>query len=540
MIRSFDSTLATHDALSPPTIESLGSSSNLLEKARLPQDIINKILTDPCCFNLNDLKNITQISTDWHAAATKTCQSIIKELQPPSSSPNFRNILHSINDIMTKSKTLVQHSHIPHNEFQPKILERLKEIDKKIEYYHINLLIENAAYLQKALKARDMILFYESILEQLEGEIDGFSSDESKSEIDVDPMKALLDEAKQAQDWCQKNKERLLKIKNLDLSASHLTSLPEEIGLLTNLKKLQLDNNLLTYLPKEIGLLINLEWLALDNNLLTSLPKEIGNLTALKGLTIDYNKFVSLPEEMWNLVKLNYLTLSGTELLFLPPGIGNLIELEDLHLCDNPLPILPTEMVKLTKLKRVLLGCNNNLVFLCPASGNVRMVEDHEFSINYNELLSMFPEIEDPEKNVIDDIVIKSKKFAEHLPSSIQLEIFGLLDHIHLHRPPENKISHIIDEISLLQQVLEAKDSIIFFYNIARTGFKPEVLSFDNIESIEDLLIAAEDLEKWCQKNKEVIESWNLSEFCRSHLTLLLKKIGISTNSDKHCHSKSE
>ena len=65
----------------------------------------------------------------------------------------------------------------------------------------------------------------------------------------------------------------------LSLFGNYLTSLPPEIGLLTNLTYLDLENNELTSLPPEIGLLTNLTTLDLGSNELTSLPPEIGTLT---------------------------------------------------------------------------------------------------------------------------------------------------------------------------------------------------------------------------------------------------------------------
>ena len=54
-----------------------------------------------------------------------------------------------------------------------------------------------------------------------------------------------------------------------------MTSLPPEIGQLTNLQQLNLSYNRLTRLPPEIGQLTNLQELDLSNNPLTSLPPEL-------------------------------------------------------------------------------------------------------------------------------------------------------------------------------------------------------------------------------------------------------------------------
>ena len=60
----------------------------------------------------------------------------------------------------------------------------------------------------------------------------------------------------------------------LDLSGYAMTTLPEEIGQLTNLEFLELSNNKLQYLPEEIGKLVKLKELNLDGNEITSLPEE--------------------------------------------------------------------------------------------------------------------------------------------------------------------------------------------------------------------------------------------------------------------------
>ncbi|KAB2946425.1 COR domain-containing protein [Candidatus Methanoperedens sp. BLZ2] len=150
----------------------------------------------------------------------------------------------------------------------------------------------------------------------------------------------------------------LVKNSVLDLSGYQLSSLPPEIGNLTNLTELNLMENQLSSLPPEIGNLTNLTELNLYENKLSSLPPEIGNLTNLIGLSLGENKLSSLPPEIGNLTNLTGLFLEGNQLSSLPPEIGNLTNLTGLYLYGNKLRSLPPELSKLMNL--TMLDLENN------------------------------------------------------------------------------------------------------------------------------------------------------------------------------------
>jgi serine/threonine protein kinase len=133
---------------------------------------------------------------------------------------------------------------------------------------------------------------------------------------------------------------------SLDLQKKQLTSLPAEIGQLTNLTSLDLWANKLTSLPAEIGQLINLTSLNLRANRLTSLPAEIGQLTRLTSLNLKGNQLADLPTEIWQLVNLTWLNLSDNQIASLPVGIGQLKILTSLNLGGNQLTSLPKEIVQ--------------------------------------------------------------------------------------------------------------------------------------------------------------------------------------------------
>lgn len=103
-------------------------------------------------------------------------------------------------------------------------------------------------------------------------------------------------------------------------------SLPPEIGQLASLIELNLGDNALVILPPEIGKLASLKTLTLClhmeinpdrqdwGNNLTSLPVEIGLLTNLTKLDLYDNKLTSLPTTLRNLKALKYLDLRGNYL----------------------------------------------------------------------------------------------------------------------------------------------------------------------------------------------------------------------------------
>lgn len=99
---------------------------------------------------------------------------------------------------------------------------------------------------------------------------------------------------------------RLVALEVLKLGGNHLETLPAEIGRLHNLKILTAWRNRLISIPKEIGQLKNLEGLDLtENPLLTTLPNEVVMLTNLQRLYLDSEVELTPGQELWirNLAK---------------------------------------------------------------------------------------------------------------------------------------------------------------------------------------------------------------------------------------------
>jgi len=174
----------------------------------------------------------------------------------------------------------------------------------------------------------------------------------------------------------------------LVLANLRLTSLPEQIGNLTNLVSLNLGSNNLASLPEQIGNLTNLKWLYLRSNNLASLPEQIGNLTNLELLYLESNKLASLPEQIGNLTNLELLYLGSNKLASLPEQIGNLTNLVSLNLRSNNLASLPEQIGSLTNLVSLNLD-RNNLASLPEQIGNLTNLE--WLNISYNPNLSNLP-----------------------------------------------------------------------------------------------------------------------------------------------------
>lgn len=154
------------------------------------------------------------------------------------------------------------------------------------------------------------------------------------------------------------------KLKYLDLSNAHLSTLPSEINKLTQLKVLDLSGNDFTFLPKEIMELKNLEEINLNADSELDLEQAfsvLSQLPNLKILHLDNLGYAYIPGNLSSLSHLRQLTLRNDHLTSTPDAITQLSKLRMLDLSGNYITELPGDFANLRKL-RVMLFSNTELL----------------------------------------------------------------------------------------------------------------------------------------------------------------------------------
>jgi Leucine-rich repeat (LRR) protein len=181
----------------------------------------------------------------------------------------------------------------------------------------------------------------------------------------------------------------LSSLNTLGLSCSKILSLPSSIGRLQNLKNLDLSLTIFLNLPGEIGDLSSLNTLGLSCSKILSLPSSIGRLQNLKQLYLINTIFSNLPEEIGDLSSLNTLGLSCSKILSLPSSIGRLQNLKQLHLTNTIFSNLPEEIGDLSSLNTLGLSCSK-ILSLPSSIGRLQNLKNLDLSLT--EHLSNLPE----------------------------------------------------------------------------------------------------------------------------------------------------
>ena len=176
---------------------------------------------------------------------------------------------------------------------------------------------------------------------------------------------------------------RLPSLERLSLANNHLTCLPDNIIMLTNLKELNLLKNKIVQLPSRIGLMIALQKLEVANNLLTSVPASFGALQLLTVVNLECNKIRVLPENLDHLVSCKYLNVNNNCLVRLPKCVARMPKLEILSASQNQIAYIPEEVFESESIRRIRLSAN--LIRHLPDSlGKMKRLK--ELCLDYNRL----------------------------------------------------------------------------------------------------------------------------------------------------------
>jgi internalin A len=232
---------------------------------------------------------------------------------------------------------------------------------------------------------------------------------------------------------------QLTNLQTLDLFRNQLSSLPKEFVQLTNLQTLNLSRNQLSSLLKEFVQLTNLQTLDLSRNQLSSLPKEFVQLTNLQTLNLDSNQLSSLPKEFGQLTNLQTLYLDSNQLSSLPKEFGQLTNLQSLSLDRNQLSSLPKEFSQLTNLQSLYLG-RNQLSSLPKEFGQLTNLQS--LNLFRNQLSSLPPEI-------VQLTNLQSLNLDRNQLSSLPKE-FGQLTNLQSLNLDRNQLSSLPREIRQL------------------------------------------------------------------------------------------
>lgn len=128
----------------------------------------------------------------------------------------------------------------------------------------------------------------------------------------------------------------------------NLSTLPDELCMLTNLDSIVLFGTNVSNLPEKIGDLTALRWLDLRWTKISELPESIVNLSSLKTLSLESTNISKLPDNINSLTSLERLNIANTNVSELPNSIGSLSSLKQLDISHTKISILPVSIYELS------------------------------------------------------------------------------------------------------------------------------------------------------------------------------------------------
>ncbi|CAG9791261.1 unnamed protein product [Diatraea saccharalis] len=185
-----------------------------------------------------------------------------------------------------------------------------------------------------------------------------------------------------SEDGLDKTLFQLTSLNLLNISDTCLSSIPDEIKLLTNLQSLLLFGNKLEQFNENITSLSKLKVLDLSRNQLTSIPESLNKMKELTSINFSSNQIEIMPKlvdfpnlinidvsnnkltdfldvENANLPHLTDLNLKSNAIESLPSCFAHsLASLKNFDMGENKLKVIPGELASLAKLKELNLKGN--------------------------------------------------------------------------------------------------------------------------------------------------------------------------------------
>lgn len=152
-----------------------------------------------------------------------------------------------------------------------------------------------------------------------------------------------------------------------------IQTIPNEIGLFTNLIKLDLLSLEINSFPEGFSKLTNLQYLDLWDNNIQELPDQFSSLTNLQSLGLACNAISIIPDYFSCFTNLIALDAAMNKLQIFPTSILTLTQLKTLQLDVNLIKEIPTRICSLTTLEQLEISGNsieNPLEFFQKIWGN--------------------------------------------------------------------------------------------------------------------------------------------------------------------------
>ena len=159
------------------------------------------------------------------------------------------------------------------------------------------------------------------------------------------------------------NLDKLVGLKDFDLSHNHLIRIPTELYKLTRLRRLNLSYCDLKDIPSAIDVWVELQTLDLSGNQISFLPHNLCELTQLKRLFISDNRLQmdGIPKNIGSMINLESFIAARNQLVSVPASICTCLQLKKLVLTSNRLITLPEGFNSMTQLTKLELDDNPQL-----------------------------------------------------------------------------------------------------------------------------------------------------------------------------------